>query len=55
MLTRTKRISGNTSIPGANKYSVIGKFFTLMQGIRRLYEDGYGKVINSRANRSGRT
>jgi hypothetical protein len=50
MLTRNKRKSSNTYIPSANKYSVIGKFFTLMQGIRRLYEDGYGKVINSGAN-----
>jgi hypothetical protein len=40
MLTGNKHMYVYSNVSGANKYSVIGKFFTLMQGIRRLYEDG---------------
>jgi hypothetical protein len=39
MLTGNKRYNLFSVTPSANKYSVIGKFFTLMQGIGRLYED----------------
>jgi hypothetical protein len=39
MLTRNKHNNVVSAIPSANKYSVIGKIFTLMQGIGRLYED----------------
>jgi len=39
MLTMNKHNNVVSVIISANKYSVIGKFFTLMQGIGRLYED----------------
>ena len=39
MLTMNKHNNVVSVIISVNKYSVIGKFFTLMQGIGRLYED----------------
>jgi hypothetical protein len=45
MLTENKRLTRFIRCFSANKYSVIGKFVTLMQGIGRLYEDGYGNLI----------
>jgi len=44
MLTGNKRYNQFIRCFSANKYSVIGKFVTLMQGIGRLYEDGYGNL-----------
>jgi hypothetical protein len=40
MLTTNKHNNVVSVVLSANKYSVIGNFFTLMQGIGRLYEDG---------------
>jgi hypothetical protein len=39
MLMTNKHNNVVSVILSANNYSVIGKFFTLMQGIGRLYED----------------
>jgi hypothetical protein len=54
MLAGNKHNNVVSAIPSANKYSVIGNFFTLMQGIGRLYEDRVKRSTHGLIDR-GRT